>query len=520
MRSASRKHTTSVSRRKFMVDTATVCGASALLAGGMLDTETVNAVSKPNLVFVFSDQQSWDMLGCYGNIDLHTPQFDRFATQSVRFNHCISYSPVCTPYRSILLSGLHPLYNGAIENDAQMLPGNGLYLGELLRDAGYHLGYYGKWHLYGGDRVRPVPPGDYRYGFDNEFLTNNCTLVFDAERAYYWDHHGDRKLYGDWEPYAQTRQAIDFLEENHDKPFALFLSWHPPHDWNSPTHYRYGAPEDCLALYDPDELTLRPTVEDTYENRSRLQGHMAMISSLDRAFGELLNKIDALSLTDNTIVVYTSDHGDTVMAYHWPHNKGRPEHLSCRVPLLLRWPNRIEPGVNGSLIGTFDLMPTLLGLLGLNVPESCQGQDCSKAIINGEDAGINEQHLFFLPLNWRGIYTRRYTYAYSVNPEQGLGEGELWPSFDVLYDREVDPWETRNLFHEEAYQGIREELHEKTQLMMVLFKDTGMPFDKIRRYVAREEDFPNVVTSPADRPQGWEYRLKGRPVDYLPGFET
>ena len=139
---------------------------------------------RPNLVFVFSDQQSSDMLGCYGNKQVISPNLDRLAAQGVRFNHCISSAPICTPYRGMLLSGQHPLRNGAFENDVRMLPGDGKYFGEVLRDNGYRLGYYGKWHLYGGDRDRPVPPGPYRYGFDHEFVINNCTLDYDKERAY------------------------------------------------------------------------------------------------------------------------------------------------------------------------------------------------------------------------------------------------------------------------------------------------------------------------------------------------
>jgi len=185
--------------------------------------------ARPNLLFVLSDQHSSDMLGCYGNRQVISPNFDRLAAEGVRFDHCISSSPVCTPYRGMLLSGQHPLRTGALDNDLRMLPGDGAYLGEVLRDAGYRTGYIGKWHLYGGDRVRPIPPGPDRYGFDDTFISNNCTVTFDEERAYYWDEQGNRTLYGDWEPYAQTRQALDFLDDQPTEgPFALFVAWHPP----------------------------------------------------------------------------------------------------------------------------------------------------------------------------------------------------------------------------------------------------------------------------------------------------
>ena len=139
--------------------------------------------SRPNLVFLFSDQQSSDMLGCYGNGQVITPNIDRFAAESVQFQHCVSNSPVCTPYRGILMSGQYGLFTGAIRNDYQMGPGAGTYFGEVLRDAGYRMGYIGKWHLFGGDRLRPIPPGPYRFGFDHTFLSNNCTLEYRGGRC-------------------------------------------------------------------------------------------------------------------------------------------------------------------------------------------------------------------------------------------------------------------------------------------------------------------------------------------------
>ena len=244
--------------------------------------------TRPNLVFVMSDQHSWDMLGCYGNPDIVTPNFDRLAKQGVRFDHCVSNSPVCTPYRGILLTGQHPLYCGAMQNDLQVLPGEGKYFGEVLRDAVYRMGYYGKWHLYGGERRRGVPHGPFRYGFDHEFLTNNCTLLFDAKRAYYWDEKGEQQLYSDWEPYAQTKQAIGFIEKHAQRPFALFLSWHPPHNWGS----GYPAPPEYETLYDAGKIKLRPSCSDTQKSRAEYRGYMAMCTNLDDNFGRLLKKLN------------------------------------------------------------------------------------------------------------------------------------------------------------------------------------------------------------------------------------
>ena len=472
---------------------------------------------RPNLVVLLSDQHSWDMVGAYGNRDVRTPHLDRAAREGVRFDHAVSTSPVCTPFRGILMTGQHPLHCGAIQNDLQIPPGNGNYLGEILRDAGYRTGYYGKWHLYGGDRNRGIPPGPLRYGFDHEFLVNNCTLVFDAARAYYWDQTGQEKiLYGDWESDAQARQATEFIDRHADKPFALFVAWHPPHNWGQ-AHEGYAAPADLLALYDPAALTLRPTVEDTPRVRRMYQGHMAMVSAIDRAFGTVMAKLEERGIADNTLVVFSSDHGDMLRSYGWPNNKGRAEHGSARVPLLMRWPARLKPGVSPLLMGTLDLMPSLLGLLDLPVPATCQGRNAAPAIVAGRDDGVEALPLLFIPLNWRGVYTRRHTYSFALHDpsERSVPGGRN--TFNVLYDREADPWETRNLFADSATATVREKLHAQALALMARYGDTGLKADELLARVVREDDLRAVTLPPPQRPRGWEGRLKGRPIEVLAG---
>lgn len=442
--------------------------------------------SAPNLVFVFSDQQSSDMLGCYGNPDLITPNLDRLAEQGVRFNHCISSSPICTPYRAMLLSGQHTLKNGAMGNDMRMLPGGGNYFAEVLRDNGYRTGYYGKWHLYGGNRNRPIPPGPCRYGFDHEFLSNNCTLVYDAKRAYYWDEGGKKVKYGDWEPYAQTRQAMDFIDTHAGKPFALFLSWHPPHG-------PYGAPADLMNLYDPAKLTLRPNVKDTPGIRRNYRGHMAMIAGLDRAFGWLMDALKEHGLEENTIVVFTSDHGDALGSHGNMNNKMRPEREAIRVPLLLRYPARIRPRESDLLVGTLDLMPTLLGMMNLPVPETCDGQDLSGFIAEAKDDAVDAVPIFLPSRDFRGVYTRRYTYCYdsAVGGPFEYRDKKMPPkhfAWNVLYDREKDPSEQKNLYDSPEHREIREELHAKTLAWMKDIGDQGWPYQTIIETVFDEKE--------------------------------
>jgi arylsulfatase A-like enzyme len=479
--------TANVSRREFGAAIATLGAAPR--------------PKRPNLVFVFSDQQSYDMLGSSGNRQIQTPELDAFAREAVRFRHCVANAPLCTPYRGILLSGQHPLRNGAIENDIRMLPGGGKYFGEVLREAGYRTGYIGKWHLYGGNRVRPIPAGEHRYGFDGTFLSNNCTVVFDERRSYYWDETGQRRLYGDWEPYAQTRQAEAFLDQQGEEPFALFLSWHPPHNWTPPNpppkspEEQYGAPEEMLALYDAESLRVRGNCEDTPSHRRVYRGHMAMCTSLDRAFGQLMKKLTARGLDRDTIVVYTSDHGDTLLSHGLRHNKMRPEAESIRVPLLVRYPGYLRPRTSDLIVGTLDLMPTLLGLMGLPVPETCQGSDLAGAIREGRDNAVASAPLFLLNLDWRGVYTRRYTYAFDTYRPGGDAlyreayfrhpEHLRW---NCLYDRERDPWELRNRYGDPSAARVQKRLHEQATEWMRRLGDPGVSYDAVLRASMTAED--------------------------------
>ncbi|MHB1459283.1 MAG: sulfatase family protein, partial [Armatimonadota bacterium] len=423
---------------------------------------------RPNLLFVLSDQQSYDMLGCYGNTQIITPNIDKLASEGVRFNHCVSNSPICTPYRGILFSGQHPLYNGAYSNDIQMLQGNGNYFGEVLRDAGYKMGYFGKWHLYGGERNRPVPEGPYRNGFDGDFLTDNCTEEFRPGHCYYWNAAGEKIIFNEWEPYGQTRQALEFLDNcTQDEPFALFVSWHPPHNMGGRDgRFYYDTEPELMDLYAREKIELRENVEDTPEVREAYHGHMAMCSGVDTALGWLTQKLKDMNLDDNTIVVYSSDHGDMLYSCGRPWPKGFPEDESLRVPLIIRWPGKLAPSVSDLIVSTFDLMPTVLSMMDLRIPETCQGIDLALSIFNHNDDAVESAPLMIISMGqgWRGIYTRRYTYSFDERIESPV-------RFNCLYDKEADPRQQNNLFDSPEHREIQDELHRETLKWMARFDD-------------------------------------------------
>ena len=208
----------------------------------------------PNLVIVLSDQHSYDMLGAYGNKQIITPNLDKLASEGILLNNAFSNQPVCTPFRGMLMSGMQPLKNGAFVNDVPLLPNKTKLLGQILKEQGYQTAYIGKWHLLGGERDRPVPKGELRYGFDT-LLTNNVHVDYRPGKAFFWNDKGEKEYFDEWEVYGQTNQALNYLDNiDKSKPFALIVSWHPPHDWgkfkgeDGNMHYRYDTMEELMAL--------------------------------------------------------------------------------------------------------------------------------------------------------------------------------------------------------------------------------------------------------------------------------
>ncbi|MBT4820277.1 MAG: sulfatase-like hydrolase/transferase [Lentisphaerae bacterium] len=485
------------SRRDFIKMAAT---GTALAGLNTYAAEPRNS-KKPNLLLVFTDQQSFDMLGCYGNEQIQTPHLDRLASEGVRFEYCVSSTPVCTPMRGMLLSGQHPLKNGAISNDVCMLPGKGKYFGEVLRDNGYRTGYIGKWHLYGGDRNRGVPAGPHRYGFDDVFLSNNCQLNYDPNIAFYYDQHtGKRVKFNRWEVYGQTDQAQQFIEESpKDDPWALVVSWHPPHDHKG---QKYTTLPELEKLYDPATIKLRPSQPDTPKVRKNMQGYMAMCTGCDIAFGRLMKTLKEQGMDDNTIVVFTSDHGDLHGAHGRPWAKSFPEDESCRVPLLIRYPGKLKPRASELLVGTLDLMPTILGMMGLPIPDTCDGQDLTPHLLSGSDDAVASVPLFYFIPSWRGVFTRDFTYS-----RRGPVNGKVKEDWNTLYDRKADPHQLTNRYYDDDYAAKREELDRLTDEWLARFEDpflNGYEFIKALGF-----------GSPHLSGKGKTGRLPGRPIDVL-----
>ncbi len=437
-------------------------------------------MARPNLLLVFSDQHRWCDLGCYGNEEVITPNFDAFAAEAVRFTHCFSNAPLCVPARGSLLTGLMALKHGAITNDLPIRR-DVLSIAHILNDAGYRTGYIGKWHLAGVPRDKPIPVEE-RLGFQ-EWKVNECNHNY--LRAHYYDEANRRVDIGGYEPAVQTDLAIDFIRRHVGCPWALVLSWGPPHD---PYH---EVPDRYLALYRRRKITLRPNVPDRIlatltRTLSRedivecYRGYCAHITALDEQFGRLLAALEETRQVEQTIVVYTSDHGDMLGSQGYM-NKQLPYDEAVRIPLLVRWSGRTYGGVCNELIGLVDLPVSLLGLMGLSFPHPVNGQDLHQLFVDPQAQGLEAVYLYDLVpchqaaerdgTEWRGLRTRRYTFARSAS-DDGF----------VLFDNESDPYQLRNLVHEPEYQELKAGLLRQLDAFIARY-DALLPWqDLIRRF--------------------------------------
>ncbi len=450
----------------------------------------------PNLIYVFADQLRYQSVGYAGDPKAITPNIDRFAAQGVDFCNAVASAPVCTAYRASLFTGKYTTSHGMVINELRMNPGQRC-LGHVLAEAGYRNGYIGKWHLYAnelGNHSDPknsfVPRGPHRLGFDGEWKAYN--FHHENYGTYYHAESPEKIFYGEgvYEPDAQTDLAIDFVRRAsaRDDPFALVLSWGPPHDPWGPDN----VPVRFWDLFEgtpfPHPPNYKPTDDEPYadnwarlseERRARLEswrrGYYAQTDSIDENFGRLLGAIDEAGVAGDTIVVFTSDHGEMFGA-HGRRAKNIFYEEACRVPLLIRWPagdgrpGHVPPGIRSdACLSTVDILPTLLSLMGLAVPGGVEGMDLSHCArgrpgpepeaalmqICGATAAWRDGH------EWRALRDKRHTYAiYRVDGRE------------LLFDNIADPYQLRDLSGHAAHAATLEHFRALLKRKMASLNDT------------------------------------------------
>lgn len=420
---------------------------------------------KPNVLFVFADQMRAQATGYAGDPNVISPNLDALAAQSVNFTTAVSGCSVCCPARASLITGTYPLTHGVFINDVR-LGDEAVSIAQAFKAGGYSTGYIGKWHLDGGPRDAYIPPERHQ-GFDF-WHARECTHNY--WDAFYYDDEDERKVWPGYDAEAQTRDAQGYIREQatSEQPFMLMLSWGPPHD------PYLTAPEKYKKMYDADKLQLPANMplNDVAAKREKLAGYYAHITALDDYMGQLLATLEEAGIADDTIVVYWSDHGDMVGCRdQW--NKQRPWDESILVPLLIRFPSQFGLGAKSlsAPINTPDLMPTLLELCDIAVPETAEGSSYAGYIKGQSDAPADAAVIAcYWPFSqyrregggreYRGLRTERYTYVRDL--------AGPW----LLYDNEVDPYQLTNLIDSPGHAAVREQLDAKLDEMLAAQNDS------------------------------------------------
>lgn len=448
-------------------------------------------MKKPNIVFVFGDQWRAQATGYAGNPTVKTPHLDRFATESINLTQAVSGYPVCSPARASLLTGQFPLTHGVFVNDVH-LDNSAVSIAQAFKQGGYQTSYIGKWHVDGHGRSNYIPP-ERRQGFA-DWKVLECTHNYN--QSAYYSGNSDQKLFWDgYDAIDQTKAAEDYIRQhrNSDQPFLLMISWGGPH-----APYQ-TAPEEYRELYQPENIPLRPNVpaEAAKQAQEDIAGYYAHCTVLDECMGSLLTTIEAEDIQDNTIVVFTSDHGD-MLGSQGLIKKQKPWEESIRIPFLLRYPALF--GLEGqqvpeAMIGMQDMMPTLLGLSRLPIPEGVEGIDFSNFLQGDENpsdstallacyhpfgqwrSGIDGGPYGFTGREFRGIRTNSHTYVRSL---QGP-----W----LLYDNLNDPYQLDNLVDLPQHLSLRDDLDQKLQRKLDQRKDkflSGMEYINTWGYTVDE----------------------------------
>jgi arylsulfatase A-like enzyme len=379
------------------------------------------------------------------------------AREGVCFNSCISNYPLCSPFRASLLTGQYATVHGVVRNvnDAgnTHIPLETETIAVRLKKHGYATGYVGKWHLYhsktagqGNDERPYLVPEEQRHGFDYWRACYNYRKRHDTR---YLDEAGREHVLPEYAPKSQMDLAFEFIEQNKGRPFCVFVSWHPP-------HAPFGeAPERFKALYRKRKMKQRP-------NAKALSGHavgyFSHISALDDEIGRTIEKLESLGIDDNTIVVYTSDHGE-MLGSHGNMGKNHPWEESINVPFFIRWPDGI-PGnrVTDEILSTVDIAPTLLGLAGVPIPESMQGNDLSD-FLRGKEVSCPKSALI-MSFRWHGVRTTQHTYV-----KRGGVEGRKGTPW-YLYDNRKDTYQLNNLIGKEECKDIQSALEQELQELL------------------------------------------------------
>ena len=463
---------TDSTRRDFLKTSLAAAAVGAFLPGLTGCEGGPKNPGRPNLLFVFPDQMRGQALGFMKEDPAITPNLDRFAEEGVAFTQAAVNYPVCSPYRGMMLTGKYPHSNGVLANcntngaeHGYELASDARCWSDVLHDQGYSLGYIGKWHLDSPHKPHvdtsnnsedfawnEWTPPERRHGFD--FWYGYGTYD-NHDHPEYWTTdapRSQRTRADQWGPEHEADMALRFIRNEGGKyrdaenPWALVVAMNPP-------HMPYDkVPERYLEMYGdlaPEDLINRENVnlaEDTSGARlarRHMKNYLAQVTGVDDQFGRILAALKEAGLEEDTIVVFTSDHGNC-LGSHDQVSKNIHYEESMRVPFIIRWTGTIEPRQDDLLLSTPDIYPTLLELMGMEeeIPQEVEGTSRASLLSDGSGPRPTSQLYIWVPygepaLGRRGVRTHRYTLSVEKNAEGTVSY--------ILHDNVEDPFQLKNI---------------------------------------------------------------------------
>lgn len=441
--------------------------------------------SRPNVIIIITDDQGYGDLGFTGNPHVKTPVIDAFARESVRFNN-FYVSPVCAPTRSSLMTGRYSLRTGIRDtyNGGAIMASNEVTIAEMLKQADYKTGAFGKWHL--GDNYPYTP--NYQ-GFDESLIhlsggmgqVGDITTYFRRDSSYFdpvlW-HNGQKKAYEGYCSDIFAEQAVQFIEENQEGPFFCYLSFNAPHTplQVPDRYYQLYKDVDPASGFEKDE---RPFVEMSEKNKEDARKVYAMVTNIDDNIGKVLQKLEDLNIAENTLVVFMTDNGPQQIRYvaGMRGRKGSVYRGGVRVPFYMRYPALFEEDKEiETTAAHIDILPTLSQLCKVELPKGriIDGKNLLP-LLQGEEVEWANRSLFF-------YWTRRYPELYN-NIALQKGEYKLVGNTD--YDADLDNFELFNV-RKDPYEQNNMTVEHKT-----LASDLKKDLDKIYKELIASDNLLN-----------------------------
>lgn len=419
---------------------------------------------KPNILFFFTDQQRWDTVGCYGNTMNLTPNLDKIASEGVKFENSFTCQPVCAPARACIQTGTYATENGVFRN---MLPldKDKRTIAHILKESGYETGYIGKWHL-AVTRTKPVPK-ELRGGYDYWLAADALEHTSHPYEGTLFDSNNNPVSFKKYRVDALTDYAIDYLDSRtEEKPFFLFLSFLEPHhqnDWD-----KYKAPDGYSQKY--SNYKIPGDLENSEDGnwKESLPEYYGICKSIDENLGRIYAKLYELGILDNTIIVYTSDHGSHFKTRNTEYKRSCHEG-SIRIPMIIRGPGFSGGKTIDDIASIIDLPPTLLDAGDAKIPEYMKGRSLLPLVNGTANAWTKEAFIQISESQvGRAIRTKRWKYSVVAKGRDAWNDcsSDIYTE-EFLYDLENDPYEKINLIGNPKYRDICNELSETLKRRML-----------------------------------------------------